>query len=225
MNALFSFFSSILLIGNYPSAFALLLSNLVPLIGVLCFGWSVFHVLLVYCMETTTVGFFAMLKIWNNQNPNPGNLKINNVQCVKNTPEVRKFVFKTFIMVFCCFNFAHIGILTFLILTREKNPSSFVFPILLSLVTFCCSHGYSYYKNYLQGKENKVITLVGITNAAFARVILTQVVVIFGIILYLDKGIKYGFVLLFVVFKTIFDLFGHMNERVKPGQVEPGLKM
>lgn len=42
---------------------ALIAVNLVPLVGVLFFGWSTFDLMLLYWFENGVVGFFALLKI------------------------------------------------------------------------------------------------------------------------------------------------------------------
>ena len=47
----------------YPSSLVLILVNLIPLAGVLYFGWDVFTVIVLYWMESAVVGFFNVLKM------------------------------------------------------------------------------------------------------------------------------------------------------------------
>ena len=42
---------------------ALIVANLIPLIGVLFFGWSVWNILIVYWLENGIVGVFNVLKM------------------------------------------------------------------------------------------------------------------------------------------------------------------
>ena len=46
-----------------PSVLVLLLANLVPLAGVVFFGWSVFPVMLLFWLENVVVGVFHVLKL------------------------------------------------------------------------------------------------------------------------------------------------------------------
>ena len=46
-----------------PSALVLVAANLVPLAGVLFFGWSVFSTLLLFWVENVIVGAFNVLRM------------------------------------------------------------------------------------------------------------------------------------------------------------------
>ena len=48
---------------SVPSAVGLVVANLVPLVGVLVFGWSLFGVMWLYWAENGVVGAFALLRI------------------------------------------------------------------------------------------------------------------------------------------------------------------
>lgn len=46
-----------------PSVLALIAANLIPLAGVLYWGWDLYGLMLLYWMETGIIGFFAILQI------------------------------------------------------------------------------------------------------------------------------------------------------------------
>ena len=48
---------------SVPSAIGLVVANLVPLVGVLFFGWSLFGVMWLYWAENGVIGAFALLRI------------------------------------------------------------------------------------------------------------------------------------------------------------------
>ena len=51
------------LTGRRPAAASLVLSNLVPLVGVAVFGWSLWTVMLLYWLENAVIGAFGWLRI------------------------------------------------------------------------------------------------------------------------------------------------------------------
>ncbi len=50
---------------------ALLVANLVPLVGVLWFGWNVWTILTIYWLENGVVGVFNVLKMLHAEGPEP----------------------------------------------------------------------------------------------------------------------------------------------------------
>lgn len=47
----------------YPSTFLVLLSNLIPLAGVLFWGWDTFVLLMLYWLETLVIAFWTLMRI------------------------------------------------------------------------------------------------------------------------------------------------------------------
>ena len=48
---------------SVPSAVGLVLANLVPLVGVVFFGWSLFGIMWIYWAENAVIGIFAILRM------------------------------------------------------------------------------------------------------------------------------------------------------------------
>jgi len=53
-----------------PSSIVLILANLVPLVGVLYFDWSVLDILLLYWTESVIIGLVNVLRMANSQSDN-----------------------------------------------------------------------------------------------------------------------------------------------------------
>ena len=49
--------------SSYGAVAALIIANLVPLVGVLWFGWDVWGILIIYWLENGIVGLFNVLKM------------------------------------------------------------------------------------------------------------------------------------------------------------------
>ena len=49
--------------SSYGALIALIVANLIPLVGVLFLGWSVWQILIIYWLENGIVGLFNILKM------------------------------------------------------------------------------------------------------------------------------------------------------------------
>ena len=49
--------------SSYGALVALIVANLIPLVGVLFLGWSVWNILVIYWLENGIVGVFNVLKM------------------------------------------------------------------------------------------------------------------------------------------------------------------
>jgi hypothetical protein len=46
----------------HPSEYFLIAANILPVIGVLAWGWSPIEVFIVYCLETIIIGILTLVK-------------------------------------------------------------------------------------------------------------------------------------------------------------------
>ena len=134
---------------------ALIVANLVPLIGVLFFGWSVWNILIVYWLENGVVGAFNVLKMATAQGTGlPDGITANN-RPVAETRKTRLIPF--FIVHYGLFWVVHgIFVLTLpFLFTGEPGSASGVDPatILFAAIVLGISHAVSYWWNYLHGGE------------------------------------------------------------------------
>ncbi len=63
MNERFTGLPAVLGILRVPSALALVLVNLIPLLGAIFLGWNAFDVIFLYWLENIVVGFYTVIKM------------------------------------------------------------------------------------------------------------------------------------------------------------------
>jgi len=188
------------------SVWTLILSNLVPLIGVFFWDWNIFQLLFAYWCESAVIGVFTILRL-----------------VVKK--EMKFILF--FIIHFGAFMQAH---LLFLIVffssdasvlpeaglaSARVNLKATFFVILPAVVAMVISHGVSYYSNFLKNKEYVGLSPVQIMIAPYPRIFLMHVTVIFGGFLAVMLQNLIGGLIVLVILKTILDFFGHTKERLR----------
>lgn len=184
---------------KYFPVLALVLANLVPLIGVRFFGWDLLAVVGGYWLENVVVGFYNVLKM-------------------------RK-VSGRFWSGDVLFFMAHFGIFTFIhglfvlsILnlgasTGRVNLGNIDFGVLFSRTAFLfvpllISHGISFYNNFIQKQEYKNTTTEKLFYAPYGRVVFMQIVIMAGGFV-VARYHYFGFVYVFVVLKIFVDLVSH----------------
>jgi hypothetical protein len=194
------------------STAALVASNAVPLVGVLCMGWQVFPLVLLYWLENVIVGSFNVLRLLVAE---PDSATVN--------------AGKLFLIPFFCF---HYGMFTlvhgvFVLALFGGGDYVHLFPtpavvlrairetgIGIAAFALFCSHGVSFIWNYLLGGEYRQVPLVKLLFQPYARVVILHVVVLGGAFLLqaLHSPLP-GLVL--VVLKTTVDLASHHREHRK----------
>ncbi|MCX6752054.1 MAG: DUF6498-containing protein [Candidatus Nomurabacteria bacterium] len=203
------------------SDIALILANCVPLAGVLFFNWSLFSLLISYWLETGVIGIFVFIK---------------SIYLYKATSK-SIFLINGFVVLNMCggFMFGHfIGIMALFSVVPGGNGwtglnlfNQSSVQLLTMLVTLSISHGYSFFYNFIGRNEKaSIIELIKteplggnspkigkiIMGDFLIRIVLTQFTVIFGgIILVLTKTPIY-LSAIFIIIKTVIDLFLHRKK-------------
>ncbi len=199
-------------IFQMPSAISLIISNLVPLFGVLFIGWNSAEVLLLFWSESAVIGIYNILKMIKAKGM-PQGLEMNGKKvAVKNEEDLKKLkyiIVPFFIMHYGAFMFAHLIFLS-VFLTRG---GFFNFLVALPLVFFgalgfLISHGISYYTNYIRGKEYEKADVGKLLFSPYTRIIPMHIAIIFSFM----SGAP---VMILVVIKTIIDLTAHFMEHNK----------
>ena len=134
---------------------ALLVANLIPLVGVLFFGWSVWNILIVYWLENGIVGVFNVLKMSVASGTGvPQGMSMNNRPVAGNA---KAALIPFFVIHYGIFWVVHgIFVLTLpFLFTGEPGSASGVNPgaILFAGIALAISHGVSFWWNYLHGGE------------------------------------------------------------------------
>ncbi|MCA9384024.1 hypothetical protein KC909_06710, partial [Candidatus Dojkabacteria bacterium] len=131
---------------NISAITTLLMSNLIPILGVIYADWSVFTIMLLYWIESAVIGLLNIPKIYLANNPPPGSMEINGrpVEHVTN-----RHVIPFFIVHYGIFMAVHLGFV-FALFDSSGFKASWVE---LSIISFLFSHTQSYIKNYVGNKE------------------------------------------------------------------------
>ena len=193
-----------------PSALALVAANLVPLAGVLFFGWSVFSTLLLFWVENAIVGAFNVLRVLVAQ------------------PQIAAlWAAKLFMIPFFTFHYGMFvtvhGVFVLSLFgggfTGRGFPTAATFahavqvagvaPAAWGLVV---SHAVSFAFNYIGNGQYKSAQVQALMFRPYGRVMVLHVVILGGGFLVATLGSPLLPLALLVVLKTGLDLFAHLRE-------------
>ncbi|HUR26148.1 MAG TPA: DUF6498-containing protein [Candidatus Thermoplasmatota archaeon] len=189
--------------GPPASLWVLLAANLVPLLGVLLFGWDLGLVMLLYWAESAVILAFSLAKLaitagW-------GAL----------------FLIPFFVVHAGLFMVVH---LVFLVVLFVREPEagwlSLARDLAIALAAFAISHGYSFWANFRQGGES----FKGhgdVMGAFYKRIVVMHLTIIFGAFLTFSLGSPVWAVVLLVALKTAVDAGAHLLERRRHSKAAP----
>lgn len=211
-------------VGRWPiSSVALVAANLIPLGGVVFFGWDVFTIMFLFWMENVVVGVFNVLRM-----------------AVAWREGIFGLIYKVFLIPFFVFHYgmfalAH-GVFVFAIFKPEffragdAISSGHVLPwgilfdligryvppwTMLALGGLAVSHGVSFVSNFIVGGEFRRVDVDTLMMAPYSRVILLHLTLLGGGFIMLTFGAPQIVVALLVVLKIAMDLHAHVKERKK----------
>jgi hypothetical protein len=218
------------------SALALIVSNLIPLFGVLFLSWDTFEIVGLYWVENVIIGAVNVLKIATCR-PNSAELNLTKVgkrnavrQSGRGARRVnREHASKLF---FIPFFTVHYGLFCFvhgIFVMAFFAPESFSGLPLGGLHTFsqmfserhlwwavlalAASHLYSYVVNFLGRGESRRTTLSVLMFQPYARVVVLHLAILFGAFGVVLLRSNTGVLVILVVLKTALDLAMHLAER------------
>ena len=208
--------------SNLLAAAVLVAVNLVPLVGVLFWGWDVAIVLISYWLENGIIGLINIPKI---------------ALAAQGNSVLATTTAGFFAIHYGGFWIGH-GIFVFLIAgIATRGPldvffdSGFPFgggippesvdrgpQILLIALLLFLSHGMSFLFNYLGRKEYLNTTPMKQMFQPYSRLIILHITIILGafLVIFLDQPVY--LVALLVILKTTVDLFFHLREHAHAGQ-------
>jgi hypothetical protein len=197
-----------------PSATALVAANLVPLGGVLFFGWDVFVVVFLFWLENVVVGFFNVLRmLWVERG-------------AEQAPLAKFFVMPFFVVHYGMFTAIH-GVFV-LVLFGGLGVRGASFPTLdtvvhviaeyhlwLAVVALFVSHGYSFLTNYVARQEYRRVTLQDLMKQPYGRVVVLHLTILLGGFLAMALQLPAVGAFLLVVLKVALDLRAHLREHAR----------
>ncbi len=197
-----------------PSVIALVLANLVPVFGVLCFHWEVFPLMFLFWSENVIVGAFNVLKM-----------------LTANPESPLSWAGKLFIIPFFClhygmFTFIHGVFVVGLFGGGFKHGAPFpdveVFWRVMqeyhlgwAVLGLAVSRGISFATNYLGSGEYKRASLQQLMQQPYGRIVMLHLAILGGGFLVMALHSPLLGLLLLVALKIAFDLRGHFAERKK----------
>jgi hypothetical protein len=179
---------------------ALVVANMIPLVGVVFLGWSVWNVLVIYWLENGIVGVINVLKMSaatgeTAANPSPLTFMVNGRPATQlSKPALIPF----FVVHYGIFWFVHgIFVLTL--------------PAFLSMASDTRME-LSFWWNFLRGGEYRSVTPAALMFAPYRRLIALHLTIIFGAMAVMFTGAPVVAVAILVAIKTLLDLGLHLAE-------------
>jgi uncharacterized protein DUF6498 len=209
----------------WVSAGALVIANLLPLVGVLFLGWDVLLIVVVFWLENVVIGGFNILRILIMHRWDPASI-------------IGKLTMIPFFSVhYGMFTFVH-GIFVFAIfggfadeapMAEEvmNAPYRILFvawaldpAVRYALLCLVISHGISFLMNYIGGGEFRRVEMGDLMSRPYGRIVVLHLAIIGGGFLVLATGQSQWALALLVLLKIGFDLRGHVKERTKLGETK-----
>ena len=194
-------------------------ANLVPLAGVLFFGWSVFATLLLFWLENVIVGVFNVLRMLVAQ-PHSGVMWVAKLFMIPFfTFHYGMFVTVHGVFVLTLFGGGFAG-------RGFPTPTTYVHAVQSAGIApaawgLVLSHAVSFAFNYIGTGQYKSALVPALMFRPYGRVMVLHVVILGGGFLVAMLGSRLIPLALLVVLKTGLDLFSHLREHAALGHAAP----
>jgi len=211
----------------------LVVSNAIPLGGVLFLGWDILTLLVLYWIESGVIGLINILKMARAEAPpDPG---AGSGITFSGAPGCAPTAAKAFAIPFFIFHYGLFwvvhGVFVFLLplfaglfslFTLEgrfdagSGPALLgaaisVEEILLAALALTVSHAVSFYVNFIRRDEYRRVSVMGQMARPYGRVVILHLTIIVGALLVGVLGQPIALLVLLVVLKTALDLVLHLR--------------
>jgi hypothetical protein len=197
-----------------PSVIALIAANLVPLAGVLWFGWEVFPLMFLFWSENVIVGAFNVLKM----------IFASGGGAAGQASKI--FIIPFFCVHYGMFTFGHGIFIMAMFGGGMGNGMGFPGPgtfwramqenhLGWAVLGLIISRGISFATNYIGNGEYKNVLAPMLMAQPYGRIMVLHLAIIGGGFLVMALHSPLLGLLLLVVLKTLLDLAGHLRERAK----------
>jgi hypothetical protein len=209
-----------------PSVVVLIAANLLPLVGVLYWGWDLYALMVLYWLETAIIGIFAM------------------IQMTMAGPLTAIFLVPFFVVHFGAFMVAHFFFLTVLFgggttLSHWSRIPHMIWDLLaqhglwIALIALFASHAVSFVLNIVQpawwtrraGIEPSPPSSEPqqVMSAAYGRIVVMHVTIIFGAMLMSMFNTKTVAFVLLIAMKIAADVAAHVRKNFSaPSRLQMG---
>jgi hypothetical protein len=197
------------------AALLLIVVNLIPLFGVLFFGWSLFSILLLYWLENGIIGFFNIFKIALARAPSSGGsgFTVNGRPVSPSNKEIR--------IIFFIFHYGLFWTVHGVFVFAFFGPSSGLFSgvglrgVAIAAAALFLSHGVSFVVNFLGKEEYLTVSPDKQMSEPYSRVVALHVTILVGGFFADSLGAPLAALILLVLLKTVIDLLAHLREHRK----------
>ncbi len=220
-SALVPLFTRLLALSSTISLVALVAFNLVPLVGVLFWGWSLRLILVLYWLESGIVGVINIFKIALARGPDPVGMTMRVAGPGISRTMPAGCLIPFFIVHYGIFWLVH-GVFVFtlpLFAARvgDSSPPDFgVLPgstLLLAGLGLAISHASSFFLNYVGRREYLRVSPGQQMFSVYGRVVALHLTILGGGFLIVLLGAPVAALAILVVAKIILDLRLHLRER------------
>jgi hypothetical protein len=211
-----------------PDASAIVLlvaANLVPIAGVLFFGWKVQQVVFLYWMENLVIGGFNVLRILSFKPPGASRDEAAGML-------LGKLALGAFFLAhYGGFCYGH-GEFLAAMFGRDAGGNHLTVGgmlagmlsqpfTILCLAALLVSHGWSFFRNYLGRGEYQELDVGQMMFAPYKRIVVTHLFIIFGGFAMTALKSQLLPMLVFIAVKTAADLYYHRQEHALRGNPAP----
>ncbi len=187
-----------------PTAIALIVANLVPLVGVLFLDWSLFTIMFFFWLESAVIGFFNILKL----------VIVANILSIIMVPffvvHYGAFMSGHLVFIFAFFSPDEMSFSG--LLPPADLLTSHIMNVWPAFLGACLSHGISFFYNFIGKKGFLRSTPEKQRRAPYGRIILMHLTVIFGGWIILALGAPVLALVLLIVLKIVSDARAHQKE-------------
>ncbi len=211
-----------------PSAYVLIVANLVPLAGAVLFQWTVFEIVLLFWAENVIIGALNVLRMLIASAGDPVSWAMKFFLIPFFVFHYGMFTFVHGVFVFSLFGNEELGSTEFPDVLAPMSDSALALGLGIPLMALFLSHAFSFLWNYVGKGEYRNTDLRMLMIRPYGRIVVLHVTIIIGgFLLMLLNSPMAGLVLL-ILLKVAFDLRAHRKEhreKLKPAtEKEPTLR-
>lgn len=221
--------------SSVTAVVALVVANLIPLIGALWFGWNVWTILIIYWLENGVVGVFNVLKMRRAEGTDMSGAANWRVNGRAATSMTRAALIPFFIMHYGMFWIGH-GIFVLLLpvfggMSMDGSPGPdmtqgmSIGTIVFAVIVLAISHGVSYWFNFIGNGEYRRVSPQSQMFAPYGRLVILHITIIVGAMAISMTGAPAAALAILVGLKIVLDVGFHLAEHRKvaamPAQTPP----
>ena len=220
--------------NSKPSSIILVLANLIPLVGVVLYEWSVLEILLLYWTESVVIGLINVMRMISCQTDNilAGLVQFTAGKEIppelqKNIPPgalhaIKAFIIPFFILHYGGFCYGHLMAVTGFFSTSgfqgggsEALAQVWQWDFWIAVAAIGASHLFSFFNNYIGKDEYKHTSLFLLMQRPYGRIVTMHLAIVIGAGFVMWLGSQLPILVILILVKMSMDLKLHQKERLK----------